>query len=97
MENLTLTGAGNINGTGNTGDNAIIGNDGNNKLSGGDGADTLTGGLGNDTLTGGLGNDVYVNTDAGDSIVEAAGGGIDRIESAVSFSLASFAQVEDLP
>ena len=96
IENLTLTGAGNINGTGNTGDNAITGNDGNNKLSGGDGADTLTGGLGNDTLTGGLGNDVYVNTDATDSIVEAAGGGTDRIESAVSFSLASFAQVEDL-
>jgi trimeric autotransporter adhesin len=96
IENLTLTGTANVNGTGNTGDNVITGNTGNNKLTGGDGADTLSGGLGNDTLTGGLGNDVYVNTDATDSIVEAAGGGTDRIESAVSFSLAPFAQIENL-
>ena len=38
VENLTLTGTGNINGTGNAGDNVITGNDGNNKLSGGVGA-----------------------------------------------------------
>ncbi|MCK9911621.1 hypothetical protein MXD81_20875, partial [Microbacteriaceae bacterium K1510] len=57
VENLTLTGASNINGTGNTLDNALIGNSGNNVLDGGTGNDTLTGGLGNDTLTGGSGDD----------------------------------------
>ena len=34
VENLTLTGTGNINGTGNTLDNVIIGNSGNNVLTG---------------------------------------------------------------
>jgi Ca2+-binding RTX toxin-like protein len=45
---LTLTGAGNINGTGNASDNVIVGNSGNNALSGGAGQDTLTGGTGKD-------------------------------------------------
>ncbi|MDB9443137.1 hypothetical protein PN497_17465, partial [Sphaerospermopsis kisseleviana CS-549] len=48
LENLTLTGTGNINGTGNSNNNVIIGNSGNNILTGGLGADTLTGGLGAD-------------------------------------------------
>ncbi len=42
IENLTLTGTSNINGTGNTLDNVLTGNSGNNVLSGGDGNDTLT-------------------------------------------------------
>ncbi|MBE9220734.1 choice-of-anchor L domain-containing protein [Dolichospermum flos-aquae] len=58
-ENFNLTGTGNINGTGNTGNNFITGNSGNNILDGGSGNDTLIGGLGNDTLIGGLGNDQY--------------------------------------
>jgi serralysin len=49
IENLTLTGSGNINGTGNELRNTIIGNSGANKLNGGYGADTMTGGAGNDT------------------------------------------------
>ncbi|MDB5364918.1 MAG: Hemolysin-type calcium binding domain protein [Rhodospirillales bacterium] len=40
VENLTLTGNGNINGTGNTLDNTLTGNSGNNKLTGGAGNDT---------------------------------------------------------
>ena len=50
VENLTLTGAGNINGTGNASANVLIGNTGNNVLTGGAGLDTMTGGLGNDTF-----------------------------------------------
>ena len=62
VENLTLTGLDNINGTGNNLANAITGNDGNNILGGGAGAvaDTLTGGGGNDTMDGGAGNDSFV-------------------------------------
>jgi Ca2+-binding RTX toxin-like protein len=48
VENLTLTGAATINGTGNTLANVIVGNTGVNFLDGKLGGDTLTGGLGND-------------------------------------------------
>jgi Ca2+-binding RTX toxin-like protein len=50
LENLTLTGTGNINGTGNGNNNVITGNGANNILNGGSGKDTLTGGLGADTF-----------------------------------------------
>jgi serralysin len=51
IENLTLTGAMNINGVGNGLANTIIGNNGNNILVGGAGADNLAGGGGNDTAS----------------------------------------------
>lgn len=57
LENLTLTGTGDFNGTGNELNNVITGNAGNNTLYGLDGNDTLTGGAGNDNLYGGNGND----------------------------------------
>ncbi|CCI28297.1 conserved hypothetical protein [Microcystis aeruginosa PCC 9809] len=60
VENLTLTGAAAINGTGNAGNNVITGNTANNLLNGGGGNDTLNGGAGLDTLTGGAGNDVFL-------------------------------------
>jgi serralysin len=69
IENLTLTGSGAINGTGNTLANILTGNaaanvlDGgvaNDTLNGAAGNDTLKGGLGNDVLTGGAGNDIFV-------------------------------------
>ncbi|WP_422040368.1 M10 family metallopeptidase C-terminal domain-containing protein [Roseibium sp.] len=50
VENLTLTGSGNIDGTGNDLDNIVIGNSGSNVLSGEAGADTLTGGGSADTF-----------------------------------------------
>ncbi|MDF2416373.1 type I secretion C-terminal target domain-containing protein, partial [Acinetobacter beijerinckii] len=49
VENLVLSGAGDINGTGNNLNNKITGNSGNNILDGGAGNDSLTGGLGSDT------------------------------------------------
>ncbi|MCA3592690.1 MAG: hypothetical protein IOC94_14435, partial [Methylocystis sp.] len=50
VENLVLTGASAINGTGNDYANMLTGNTGNNVLNGGLGADTLAGGLGNDVF-----------------------------------------------
>ena len=57
FENLTLTGAGRINGTGNSAANVITGNTGNNILTGGNGKDTLNGAGGIDVLVGGAGRD----------------------------------------
>jgi Ca2+-binding RTX toxin-like protein len=59
VENLTLTGAGVINGTGNGARNTMVGNNAANVLTGGSGNDILDGGAGNDTLVGGQGADTY--------------------------------------
>ncbi|HYD18830.1 MAG TPA: type I secretion C-terminal target domain-containing protein [Patescibacteria group bacterium] len=87
LENLTLTGAGNIDGTGNAEVNVINGNGGNNTLDGGTGADTLIGGAGNDT---------YIVDDAGDTVSEGAAAGTDTITSSTSYSLAALANIENL-
>ena len=58
LENLTLTGTANVNGTGNKLDNTITGNAGKNVLNGGAGNDTLNGGAGSDKIYGGSGNDI---------------------------------------
>ena len=60
IENLTLTGADHIDGTGNRNDNQLRGNAGNNTLIGDDGNDTLDGAAGIDTLIGGPGDDRYI-------------------------------------
>ncbi|WP_051412926.1 proprotein convertase P-domain-containing protein [Methylophilus sp. 5] len=94
VENLTLTGAAAINGTGNALDNVITGNDANNTLNGGAGNDTLDGGLGTDTLVGGDGDDTYIVDTATEIITETATGGIDTILSGVTFTLGT--NVENL-
>jgi Ca2+-binding RTX toxin-like protein len=70
VENLTLTGTGALNGTGNSLDNHLIGNSGANSLSGDAGNDTLDGGSGIDTMTGGDGSDIYYVRDLGDLVSE---------------------------
>lgn len=66
VENLTLKGTLNINGTGNELNNTIIGNALNNSLSGHSGADLLQGGLGSDRLTGGDGKDTLIGGSGND-------------------------------
>ena len=88
VENLTLTGSGNINATGNSLANTLTGNSGNNVLNGGAGNDVLNGGTGADEMTGGAGNDTYYVDNAGDTTVEANNGGTDQAFSTVSYSLA---------
>jgi Ca2+-binding RTX toxin-like protein len=87
VENLTLTGTGNINGTGNTLSNSITGNDGNNVLNGGSSIDVMNGGAGNDT---------YIVDVLGDVIVEAANDGTDTVSTSITYSLDALANVENL-
>jgi len=87
VENLTLTGTGALNGTGNALDNLLTGNSANNMLVGGAGNDTLNGGAGNDTMTGGVGNDTYVVNAVADVVTEAADEGIDSVQSSITLTL----------
>jgi Ca2+-binding RTX toxin-like protein len=81
VENLMLTGSGNIGGSGNTLANLLTGNDGDNVLDGLTGNDTLSGGSGGvDTLNGGLGTDTYLYAAKdGVDIVNTGDKGFDRV------------------
>lgn len=85
VENLVMTGAANL---------TAIGNNLANKMTGNAGANFISGGAGADTLQGGLGNDVYEVDNVGDVLIEAAGGGTDRVNAFVSWTLG--AELENL-
>ncbi|MNG92882.1 Bifunctional hemolysin/adenylate cyclase precursor [compost metagenome] len=94
--NDTLNGlAGNDQLFGGAGDDILNGGADNDVLNGDAGNDTLNGGTGADAMNGGAGNDTYVVDNAGDSVVEAAGGGTDLVQTSLnSHTLAS--NVENL-
>lgn len=89
VENLTLTGAVAINGTGNSANNVLIGNSAANLIVGGAGNDTFYGGAGNDaivgqtgndTIYGGIGNDYSNGGDGDDIFIFQRGDGADAID-----------------
>jgi Ca2+-binding RTX toxin-like protein len=98
--NLATTGAQNTGGagtdvlsgfenlTGSQFNDTLTGNQGNNVLTGLGGDDLLNGAAGADTMVGGLGNDKYVVDNTGDVVDESSGGGIDTVQSSITFSLA---------
>ena len=95
LENLALTGDLDIKGFGNVLNNRVTGNAGSN---------VLNGGLGNDTMIGGAGNDTFVVNAAGDRVFETTttvsgidAGGVDTVQSAVSFNLDASAGVFPIP
>jgi Ca2+-binding RTX toxin-like protein len=73
VENLTLTGGGDIDGTGNALRNVITGNTGANTIHAGAEVDTVSGGDGNDTIYGEAGNDV-LNGDNGADLLDGGDG-----------------------
>ncbi|MGO4851785.1 beta strand repeat-containing protein [Phaeovulum sp. W22_SRMD_FR3] len=66
------------------GNDALYGGAGNDRLFGYQGNDTLDGGGGNDSMVGGSGDDVYIVNSQYDRVFEVAGGGIDRVQTALS-------------
>lgn len=85
VERLTLIGTGDLNGTGNSGNNTLFGNSGMNVLDGGQGADTMRGGAGDDT---------YIVDNSGDAAIELANNGLDTVMSGISHTLR--ANIENL-
>ena len=77
-EKLVLTGAADLNGTGNSLNNSLTGNSGNNVLKGEGGHDTLKGKAGHDSLYGGDGHDRLYGEAGNDRLY--GGSGNDRLD-----------------
>lgn len=90
IEQLTLAGNANLQGTGNLLNNVLIGNTGTNNLKGNEGNDILDGKAGIDTLIGGTGDDSYTVDNSSDSIIENNDEGIDTVYSSISWILANY-------
>ncbi|HEV2747322.1 MAG TPA: calcium-binding protein [Allosphingosinicella sp.] len=81
VEDLTLTGTADLDGTGNGVQNSLTGNSGNNLLRGLGGTDRLSGGAGNDELRGGDGNDILNGGAGNDVLIGGEGGNVFRFDS----------------
>ena len=81
VENIVYTGNSTTTLTGNAADNSI---------QGGAKADKIDGKAGADTMSGGLGGDTYFVDNVGDVVIEAGGGGTDKVNSEVTYTLANF-------
>jgi Ca2+-binding RTX toxin-like protein len=79
---------------GTAGDDSINGLAGNDVLTGFGGNDVLDGGAGNDRTQGGAGDDSHIVDSAGDTVVEGAGQGFDRVFASATFRLNTGAEVE---
>ncbi len=73
--------------TGEAASNILLGGGGDDTLVGGAGNDWLDGGQGADYMVGGDGDDTYLVDDPNDVVVEEAGGGVDTVESRISWTL----------
>jgi len=82
--------------SGGIGRDTLNGGEGADQMDGGADNDSLDGGTGADAMSGGTGDDLYYVDHAGDSIVEAPGGGIDTVNTTISFALGATAEVENL-
>lgn len=90
----TTGGSGNDTLTGTDGNDVLLGLAGDDSLNGLGGDDYLDGGPGNDTMIGGSGDDTYVVDSTQDIVTELANGGIDTVQSSISYVLGS--HLEDL-
>ena len=90
VENLTLTGTGNLDGNGNGLANVLSGNNGANTLSGNRGGDTIYGGNGDDTLFGDDGKDLIYGQDGFDTLWGGTGADTFVFEGATALNNVDF-------
>lgn len=95
VENLTLLGKKNIDGTGNTENNVMHGNAGDNTLNGDTGNDSIYGHRGDDELTGGADSDTFYfgTKDGHDTITDFVSGAVDLINLSAWKAFDDFADI----
>ncbi|UVC10296.1 calcium-binding protein [Rhizobium sp. TH2] len=95
VENLTLLGKKNIDGTGNSENNILHGNAGDNTLNGDMGDDSIYGHRGDDELTGSSGSDTFFfgTKDGNDTITDFVSGAVDLINLSAWKAFDDFADV----